>query len=71
MFMKVKGGIGDMRRVELNDVVEIGIAQFLFFACKFSQVNDQDGRIQGKLFIQVSAKSFVGLLMSCKTEMFS
>lgn len=45
MFMKVKGGIGDVRRVELNDVVEIGIAQFLFFACKFSQVNDQDGRI--------------------------
>lgn len=45
MFMKVKGGIGDVRRVELNDVVEIGIAQFLFFARKFSQVNDQDGRI--------------------------
>lgn len=71
MFMKVKGGISDVRWVELNDVMEIGIAQFLFFACEFSQVNDRDGGIKGELFIQVSAKSFMGLLMSCKTEMFS
>lgn len=45
MFMKVKGGISDVRWVELNDVMEIGIAQFLFFACEFSQVNDRDGGI--------------------------
>lgn len=45
MFMKVKGDIGDVRWVELNDVMEIGIAQFLFFACEFCQVNDRDGGI--------------------------
>ena len=68
MLVEIKGGIGDVGRVVLDDVMEEGVAELFLFAHQLRQVNDQDGGIQSELLIQVSAEGFMGLLVSWWTK---
>ena len=64
MLVEIKGGIGDVGRVVLDDVMEEGVTELFLFAHQLRQVNDQDGGIQSELLVQVSAEGFMGLLVS-------
>ena len=68
MLVEIKGGIGDVGRVVLDDVMEEGVAELFLFAHQLCQVNDEDGGVQSELLIQVSAEGFVGLLVSWWTK---
>jgi hypothetical protein len=43
MLMKIKRSVSDIRGVELDNMMEIGITDFLLLADKFCEVNDGDG----------------------------
>ena len=64
MLVEIKGGIGDVGRVVLDDVMEEGVTELFLFAHQLRQINDQDGGIQSELLVQVSAEGFMGLLVS-------
>ena len=68
MLVEIKGGIGDVGRVVLDNVMEEGVAELFLFAHQLGQVNDQDGGVQSELLIQVSAEGFVGLLVSWRAK---